>query len=148
MKIFLLLFFLSILSPPLHAEQVAPFKASCVEGETHRFDGGNGKDMMGETIKDPEFGWMTEKWGGLTLSWSGDKTIIIGTLNATVLSTENGVLSAVWAGNAPAVNIYSMVLDTVIGEAVYSQVQASSIGKNRAIKVRSQNLKCKIEWLN
>lgn len=148
MKIFLSMFISLIVISPLYAKTVAPFKASCVEGETHRFDGGNGKDMMGEDIKNPEFGWMTEKWGGLNLSWSGEKTIVIGKLNATVLSSENGVVSAVWAGSAPAVNIYSMVLDTLIGEAVFSQVQAASLGKNRAIKVRSQNLKCKIEWLN
>lgn len=35
-------------SVPLYASEVMPFTAECVEGETHRYDGGNGKDMMGK----------------------------------------------------------------------------------------------------
>lgn len=73
----------------------------------------------------------------------------MGQINATVTNAESGVISAFWSvvSELGAVNIYSMVIDTSIGQVVYSQVQASYLGESRAIKVRSQNLACKIKWL-
>ncbi len=136
-------------SVQLYASEIVPFTAECVEGETHRYDGGNGKDMMGNKIQDPRYGWSTEKWGSLSISWSGGKTIIMGQLNAKVMLADGGVISAVWAGSNPlAQNIYSLVLDTILGQAVYSQVQATSLGENRSVKVRSENFYCKINWVN
>ena len=135
-------------SVPLFASEVMPFTAECIEGETHRYDGGNGKDMMGKKINDPRYGWSTEKWGDLSITWSGGKTIVMGQIIATVTNAKSGVISAVWSVvNELAVNLYSMVIDTSIGQVVYSQVQASYLGESRAIKVRSQNLACKIKWL-
>jgi len=135
---------------PLYASEVMPFTAECVAGETHRYDGGNGKDMMGKKIQSPQHGWSTERLGNLSITWSGGKTIVMDNLNATVTHAEGGVISAVWSGAVGklAVNIYSMVLDTSIGQAVHSQVQASSLGESRQIKVRSEHFHCKIKWLN
>lgn len=130
-----------------NADEVRPFRARCVEGETHRYDGGNGKSVTGEAASFA-YGWQTEKWGGLDISWSGGKTIVVGQLNATVVSNTQGAISAVWSYDLPALNIYSLVLDTVLGEAVYTQSQAATSGLNRSIKVRSQNLRCTIEWLH
>ena len=131
------------------ATEIRPFTAACVEGETHRYDGGNGKDMSGAQIDNPSYGWSTEKWGKTNIVWSGGKMIVIDKLNADVLHAERGVISAFWFGsNGLAVNLYSFVLDTVLGQALYSQSQASALGENRSVKVRSQNLSCAITWLN
>lgn len=127
------------------ADTLTPFTAECVEGSTHRYDGGNGLDMAGGKA-DFDYGWSTEKWGGLKVSWDGGKVIKVGQLEASVLGSSNGVISAAWAGdNGLAHNIYSFVIDLPLGEAVYSQVQASPLGKSRSIKVRSQDLECVIK---
>lgn len=123
-------------------DSLKPFDAECEEGGTHRYDGGNGRDMSGGKA-DFDYGWSTEKWGGLEVSWEGGKVIKVGNLEATVLSASNGVISAAWAGdNGLAHNIYSFVIDLPLGQAVYSQVHASSLGESRSIKVRSQDLTC------
>ena len=141
----LLIMLLSLAGTLSHAAEIAPFSAECEEGGTHRYDGGNGLNMSGGKT-DFDYGWSTEKWGGLKVSWDGGKNIKLGELDASVLSASNGVISAAWAGdNRMAVNVYSFVLDIPLGEAVYSQVQASSFGANRSIKVRSQDLKCTVK---
>jgi hypothetical protein len=132
-----------------HAAEVDPFKTKCVQGETHRYDGGNGKDVSGRTIANPGYGWSTEKWGNLEVVWSGGNTIVIGKLIATVLQAQDGIILAHWSEqSAWLTNLASLLLDTVLGEAVYSESQVTMFGESRSIKTRSQNLKCEIVWLN
>jgi hypothetical protein len=136
-----------LLSSPVYASELSPFSAECTEGETHRYDGGNAKDMFGNEGQGAKgfFGWKTEKWGGFSIDWSGGKTISIGNLSATVTHARNGIIAAVLHdGSALAVNVRSLVLDIFLGEAVFSQVQAAPLGESRQIKVRSQNLRCKV----
>jgi len=68
-----------LFSSPVLASDFPLFSASCVEGETHRYDGGyDGRNMlasMGEKIIDE---WSTEKWGGLEIAWDGGETIKVG----------------------------------------------------------------------
>lgn len=146
MKLYYWMLTLLLLVPSSHALSAqSSFVAECKEGSTHRYDGGNGVDMNGVEANFA-YGWSTEKWGGLRISWSGGETIKLGELEATVLSARDGVVSAAWAkDNGLAHNIYSFVIDTSLGQAVYSQVKASSLGKSRSVKVRSQDLKCIIE---
>jgi hypothetical protein len=140
------------LAPPAQAGSSASplraFTAECVEGETHRYDGGSGVDALGEPIAQPRYGWSIERWGDLRISWTGGDSIQVGNLSAHVESAVDGILAASWAGDGPATNVYSLILDTSLGQAVYSQVQAVVTGKSRQIKVRSQNLRCKITHLH
>jgi len=131
-------------SSQVWASSPGSFSADCTEGETHRYDGGNGFYINGGKIPDPEHGWITENWGGLKIFWIGGDNIKVGKLDFSVLNTDEGVVSAVWAGIGTAINVYSFVIDLQLGEAVYSQVQASALGASRQIKVRSQNLICEI----
>jgi hypothetical protein len=136
---------LAIGSEGSRVDRLAPFKAECQEGETHRFDGGNGLDIGGNPIADPLKGWSTEKWGGLQVTWLGGKNARVGNADAQVVGTTDATLSVVWTHMEPlGSNIYSMVLDTILGEAVYSQVHASATGPSRQIKARVQNLRCTI----
>ncbi len=141
-----------LFSSPVLASDFPLFSASCVEGETHRYDGGyndkNMHDSMGEKIIDE---WSTEKWGGLEIAWDGGETIKVGGFKSTynnmqVIHAGAGVISAIRNGPGLATtNIYSFVIDLEIGQAVYSQVQG--VYSQHTIKVRSQNLKCDVTFL-
>lgn len=135
-----------------HADfRFRPFTAVCEEGETHRYDGDNSLDMMGQKAKGGSSGWVTESWGGLNLSWHGGDTLFLHvdgrTIPYMVIGENNSAIMAVVASSAWALNVYSLVIDPVLGEAVYSQVSAVNIGKSRSIKGRVQNLKCKVSWV-
>jgi len=133
-----------LLSASVAATTPPPFEASCEEGQTYRYDGGNGLDMTGREAPF-EYGWTAEKWGDLDVKWAGGKAIELGQIQAIVLTAQDSVVSAVGGSSASgATNVYSFVIDLQTGYAVFSQVQASSLGKNRAVKVRSQNLTCTV----
>ncbi len=140
------LYFFSLF--PGNVWAMSPFTAFCKEGETHRYDDGNGVDMMGIKIKNPEYGWHTTKWGDMTITWAGGKTIVVDGLNASVVHLGKEVIGGVWTGEwGMAVNIYSLIMNTSLKKAVFTQVQASQLGKNRSMKVRSSNHNCKLTWL-
>ena len=135
-----------------------PFSASCHEGTTHRYDGSTGLDMLGRTVDSPVSRWSTESWGDVEVSWRGGSTIELGGLTARVSHAGGGIVAAYWTetiGSTKAqpvvesvgTNIYSVVIDTVLGQAVYSQTQAVVLGASRQIKVRSQNLFCDVRPL-
>ena len=136
-----------------------PFIAECIEDTTFRYDGGNGLDMRGREIELPGFGWMTEKWGGLTVKWSGGEGIKVGELDMAVLLVREwgvaaGVVNEVTGSSASellgvkqsGVSLYSFAIDISLGEAVFSQSTISRLGMSKQIKVRSQNLKCDVKF--
>lgn len=110
-----------------NAAEVPPFKASCVEGETHRYDGGNGLDMLGKKIENPDYGWSTEKWGNTNITWSGGETIVVDALNAAVVHNSDSIIVAIWMGdNGAALNLYSLLIDTTLSEAFYAETSVAS----------------------
>tara|TARA_R110002094_G_scaffold108429_3_gene106423 strand:+ start:12507 stop:12920 length:414 start_codon:yes stop_codon:yes gene_type:complete len=129
------------------AAPVDPFYAKCTDGKTQRYDSGNGLDMFGKNIPDYSRGWTTDKWGGLDVIWEGGNQLKVAGQYLVVLTAEEGVISAVTPSQGIAVNVYSFLIDIEIKEALYGQLQASSLGENRAIKARSQNLYCEIKKL-
>jgi hypothetical protein len=138
-----------LFSSPVFAFDFPFFSASCLEGETHRYDGGyDGKNMLDSSGKELIDEWQTEKWGGLEIVWDGGDTIKVGGNqsrydNMQVIHAGGGVISAILNGpGLMTTNIYSFVIDLKIGQAVYSQVQG--VYGQHTIKVRSQNLKCEV----
>ncbi len=47
-----------------NAYAIEPFTAECESEGAHRYDYGNGLDMMGDKIPNPDYGWMKENWWG------------------------------------------------------------------------------------
>jgi hypothetical protein len=131
------------------AAPLAPFAAECTEGETHRYDGTNGMTIAGEQIQDRAHGWSTERWGGgLKVDWDGGRSVRLGKITATVTRAEDGYLAAqAETTGSGSTNIYSFIIDTQIGEALITQVQAVQLGESRSIKGRTQSLICIFEPL-
>lgn len=126
-----------------HAQSQEPFRAICEQGETQRYDGGNGKNISGGTIPSSSYGWSTEKWGDLEITWRGDDALQYGNALAYVAHVNESEIVAFWYGEGgTAFNMKTVVVDRVTGIAMVTQTQTSAIGQNRSVKIRAQNLDC------